>query len=296
MVYNVTNPFPLLPEGAEITADTLNHAMQDLFNSILLDIGPSNDFKEGIILGLIVKFDKLYKSCITAINNSDLTAFNILIRSYYEITITIRYILSHLDEDDAVNKFIIGDAMESLRNLQNDLNNKNISKNTYQFEFEMLTRSLEDHGLSIKDIPSRYPKSWHPTLSYKDIAEKLDNTGESLSIYEILYSKTSTVAHPNLRDILKWHIKKFGEDKPYRPIMRDMLNEEKSKVLLACTGLAAMEAIALSSEELSEKSYYDKIRNLHYILHVTFNDNRDPYVKYFESVKNYAEFIISPDQ
>lgn len=273
----------------KITTEQVDNATRGIFSALFDSVVPSKEIEHGIIIGLLVKAKKLYKFSYAAADRNEMLTFNILLRSFYETSITLRYILAYLSDDDTIKKFIIGSVMSDLHSLKGDLKNEKINTDQYKQSVAILEASLSEHQVSLSDIPKGFPKSWHPTKTYREIAKSLDSSGEALGIYDSLYSATSLLAHPSMMDIMKWHVTKFDNDSPYIPNENNMYLEAEGKVVLQCACLAMLEAVARSSDECTD--LIQPTANLHRNLHLTFNDKRgNQVVNYVESVQRYAEF------
>lgn len=186
--------------------------------------------------------------------------------------------------------------MSELRNLQSSKKEANISKTQYKTERDRLNQRLEPYGLNIKDIPSCYPKSWHPTKSFKMIAKDLDTTGKALEIYSSLYAATSRFVHPSFDDVLKWHVTKYDENAPYLPNETRMympMQERNNggKMLLMCITLSMHEAVSCSpytkTDNYTKKECIEKIHNN---FHKNFNNTRSPMAWQTEGMLRYADF------
>ena len=280
-------PFVPLAKNAPITVEYVDYFVRSVFAEFL-KATPEPEITHGILIGLITKAKKLYDACSIMVGHNDILALSILLRSYYETTISIRYILRYLDDDKTIEKFIIGDAMGRLKANDDALKNEKINKEQHEFTKNSIEKSLEHESLLLKDIPRGYPKSWHPTKSYKDIARSLDETGEALGIYEALYSATSQLAHPSLADIMRWHVTKHDDKSPYIPNENKMYWHNDSTILLGCISLAMLQDFALASDEFN--NFAVPISTLHLEMHKTFNDQRPEIVTYIESLKKYADF------
>jgi|GEM_PF-1382818 hypothetical protein len=288
---------PLVEKNSN-NLEYVNQIVYQLFDDLIKDMQPSSDLLYGIILGLFVKCKKLYRSCNTLVDNDDTLAFLVILRSYYEATISLRYIVKHHDHDhdDIEKQFIVANTMSELRNLQSSKKEANISKTQYKTERDRLNQRLEPYGLNIKDIPRGYPKSWHPTKSFKMIAKDLDTTGEALEIYSSLYAATSRFVHPSFDDVLKWHVTKYDENAPYLPNETRMyipMQERNNggKILLMCITLSMHEAVSCSpytkTDNYTKKECIEKIHNN---FHKSFNDTRSQMAWQTEGMLRYADF------
>ena len=92
---------PLVEKNSN-NLEYVNQIVYQLFDDLIKDMQPSSDLLYGIILGLFVKCKKLYRSCNTLVDNDDTLAFLVILRSYYEATISLRYIVKHHDHDHDV--------------------------------------------------------------------------------------------------------------------------------------------------------------------------------------------------
>ena len=288
---NIPN-LPPVSDANKIDIQTIGQVIKNTFPKLLSD-NPSDDIQYGIILGLLVKLNKLFDAGNNA--GTDPLLFNLIMRSFYETSISIRFILNQLDSG-VIKEFIIGDAMEYLQRLKSDLKTGVMKKEDFNSAKELLEKNLSYNQLRLTDLPGGYPKSWHPTKSYREMTESLDSTGEALAIYENFYSASSSLAHPSLTDIMRWHVTKFDETSPYIPNMHPMyLSDNSMKVVLYCTTLSTLIDLAISSKN---EQLANSLTDIHNKLHINFNDRRDPFIQHTESIKTYANFWLQnyPDE
>lgn len=277
-----------LAKDAPITTAYVNHYIKTTFEYIFQNAEHTGSIEHGIIMGLSVKLKKLYDSSYRLADERDMLAFSIILRSLYEVSVSLRYILLYLEDDETVKKFIIGDAMSVVYNLNGALRNGKMEKDQYSVEIETLKKHLEQHSISLSDIPKGLPKSWHPTKNLRDLAKLLDATGEALAIYDTFYSGSSQLAHPSLMDIMRWHVTKKDEESPYIPNEHPMYVGVDGKVLVQCMCLVTLEILTASATEFSHLT--NNVVLLHRKLHLTYNDEREPIVSYLASLQEYAKF------
>lgn len=228
-----------------------------------------------ISVGLLVKMYKLFASVIRNSSANDGLAALILLRVYYETSISLRYLLVNY-EKELFLEFVLTDDMRT-RDLIETYRRSSMfdtpgRERIRQELIEHLLQDLSDPKEDIASLPKGYPKSWHRELSYAKMAESLEQASSS-GTFKIAYGRISKFVHPSWVDIRQNHLRladvlpKSGE--PYEPNLATHSTPSREWNMLICFGLDTCDAYARRFG--GSQKFIDEINQTHASFHQQFD-------------------------
>lgn len=189
-----------------------------MLEECLNGLEPGNSRQYLINIGLMTKIRKLYRSVATNINNGDALAAHILMRSFNEAAISLRYLLmprKPTRRRQKYNEFVKTDAMrrrDQIKDLKSDSIIEGMGFPGFRDAYiAQITKSIEEDKFEISSLPKPPPGgSWHQGKSYLAIAASLGDV--SGSTFSMLYSGQSNSVHPSWTEIKNNHIKPSDEN------------------------------------------------------------------------------------
>lgn len=229
---------------------------------------PAHELRDKIIIGLLTKMLKTYRSVFYNADMGDSETPEILVRIIYELALTTVFLL--ISEDEEKENYLLF-KKTSLSRLHNTIlelnqlegNNKEAIRNVIE---KLEYRLKEENFVREETTNIKYPKSWHPDISYQKMAKLLG--GEFEEFYIIFYEVTSTVTHPNWLNLEKNHIhieNDMGYSKVESPELQIFPLCTATCLLLRTAEICAIKLTVKNKKK--NKIFLKKIREVHYLMH-----------------------------
>lgn len=211
--------------------------------------------------GLLVRTYKLLNAFMRNARAQDNMSARIVERCIYETCISIRYLVDH-NKEKTYTAFKESDAMRK-RDLIAYLENADSNLPPEMVSFaDYLKQEIEKLGYNPEKLDTRHPLSWHPNLSYADMAFQLK--GSTWQTYEMGYSASSEALHQSWSDITERHVN-FSEEGEIEP---NLFNDKVYLSQIAnvlCVILGTLEMFYAA--KLSDRSSVKRVAMLHKDLH-----------------------------
>ena len=226
-----------------------------------------------ICLGLMVRLHKLGGAIIRNGKQGDGLTTMILVRSYYETSLTLVYLLANFT-NELFDEFVLTDAMRR-RDIadfyKKDLASESpIKPKVTARAVSDLEKSIQADGYTIATLPKSRPTgSWHRSVSYARMASSLGDMAED--VFVTAYNMSSNFVHPSWSDIRHSHLKEYM----LRPGDFFANNEHTSVEsdlyigFCVCMGLSACSPYAQRFSEGGGQA--KKFEDLHKAFHRDFN-------------------------
>lgn len=262
---NLQPPDARIPSTEEVrifAAQTL-----DLFEKCRIQFEPASKLSDQIKLGLLTKQLKIFRNIFRLAEIGDGETPPILSRSIFEIALTITFLVLNEDEDNELYEKFRKSSLENLKQLVLGAEKSKYSGRKAAKEMiKDIKQQLLDEGYKSKQAIKKYPRSWHPDLSYYQMAKSVGNEFETF--YSTFYATTSTFAHPNWLDIKRNHLafkKTKAKSKTSSQIVPIPL-----LCFTMCLMLGTIEICCLKLTKTNKEiniNLVNKIRKLHHTLH-----------------------------
>ncbi len=230
---------------------------------------PDNSIAYRACVGLMTRLWKLYGSISRAIQQNDGMASTILMRSFYETSLSLVYLLFHF-KDDLFKEFVLTDAMRR-RDLLDFLGS---DKSGVMGELvTRLEKSLKDDGYDETTLPKGHPGSWHRKISYRKMAVGLGDI--EAGVFSMAYGPSSRFVHPSWSEIMDWHLKESPDymDMYVANLSAMPVNPISSTSMLICISLTTCEIYAQRFNEGEEM--FDRFKQMHSTFHREFDSSQE---------------------
>lgn len=253
---------PNAEEAKIFATQTLN-----LFEKCRTQFEPATKLSDQIKLGLLTKQLKIFKNIFRLAEMGDGETPPVLSRSIFEIALTLTFLV--LNEDDHIDLYekFKKTSLDSLKQLLLEAEKSKYSgRKTSREMIKTIQQQLLDEGYKSNQVIKKHSNSWHPDLSYYQMAKSVGNEFETF--YITFYSTASTFVHPSWLDIKRNHLV-FKKTKA-KSKMSLQIVPLSLLCLTMCLMLRTIEVCCLKLTKTNRKVNVDlvsKIRKLHYTLH-----------------------------